>query len=196
MTITEFLQTKVPFLEGIPAEQASFLAKKALQEPFKKGATIIFAGTSVEGLNIIAQGKVAVMIRPKKGKPFEMVAELSTGEVFGETSIIEFKMAGAQIKSAADDTLVFVIPQAAFREMLDQNPDFKARTLKLIEDRQAARHGDDKRNDAQSRDDSEQEPSAEQPAAEQPPAEQPAAEQPPAEQPSEEQAPEQKEASQ
>ncbi|PCI32584.1 MAG: hypothetical protein COB53_12475, partial [Elusimicrobia bacterium] len=141
MTITEFLETKVPFLEGIPNEQAAFLAKKAEQQPFKKDSTIIFMGTSVEGLHIIAQGKVAVSVRPKKGKPLEKVAELGPGEVFGETSIIEFKMAGAQIKSAADNTLVFVIPQNAFREMLDQNPDFKKRTLSLIEERQKGRHG-------------------------------------------------------
>ncbi len=160
MTITEFLQTKVPFLEGIPAEQAAFLATKAQQEPYKAGATIIFAGTSVEGLNIIAQGKVSVMVRPKKGKPFEKVAELSVGEVFGETSIIEFKMAGAQIKSASNDTLIFVIPQMAFRECLDQNPDFKARTLKLIEDRQAERHGDEKRTDAEAREDAEEKAAA------------------------------------
>jgi CRP-like cAMP-binding protein len=153
MTITEFLQTGVPFLKGIPPEQAAFLAKKIQQEPYKKGQTIIFAGTSVEGLNIVGQGKVSVMIRPGKGKPFEEVAQLGPGDVFGETSIVEFKMAGAQIKSAEDNTLVFVVPQIAFREMLDQNPSFKERTLKLIEERQAARHSGDKREDALKHDD-------------------------------------------
>lgn len=151
MTIIEFLKTKVPFLDGIPVEQAVFLAGKVQQEPYSNGATIIFAGTSVEGLSIVAQGKVAVLVRPGKGKPFEKVAELGPGEVFGETSIVEFKMAGAQIKSAADDTLIFVVPQAAFRETLDQNPDFKERTLKLIEARQAERHGGEKRKDALAR---------------------------------------------
>ncbi len=178
MTITDFLQTKVPFLEGIPEEQAAFLATKAEQEPYKKGSTIIFVGTSVEGLHIVAQGKVSVMIRPKKGQPFEKVADLGPGDVFGETSIIEFKMAGAQIKSASDDTLVFVIPQSAFRECLDQNPEFKARTLKIIEDRQSARHGkDNKRSDAQKREDDEK-AAAEAPAKEEPAAQQPAEEKP------------------
>lgn len=148
MTITEFLQTSVPFLEGIPPELAAVLAKKIAQESYKKGQTIIFAGTSVEGLSIVGQGKVSVMIRPGKGKPFEEVAALGPGEVFGETSIVEFKMAGAQIKCAEDDTLIFVIPQTAFREILDQNPDFKGRILKLIEDRQSQRHGGEKRQDA------------------------------------------------
>ena len=148
MTITEFLQTAVPFLEGIPPELTVILAKKIVQESFKKGQTVIFAGTSVEGLHIVAQGKVSVMIRPGKGKPFEEVAALGPGEVFGETSIVEFKMPGAQIKCSEDETVVFIIPQNAFREILDQNPDFKERTLKLIENRQSQRHGGEKRPDA------------------------------------------------
>jgi len=50
---------------------------------------------------------------------------------------VEFCTAGATIKGAAEETLIFVLPQNAFRDLLDNDPDLKTRTLALIEARTA-----------------------------------------------------------
>ncbi|MFA5138533.1 MAG: cyclic nucleotide-binding domain-containing protein [Elusimicrobiota bacterium] len=134
MTVTEFLRTQVPFLAGLTEDQALYLAKSSEQKPYRSGQTIIFKGVSVEGLHIVAQGKVSVHVKPEK-KDWIKVAELGPGEVFGETSIMEFAMAGATIKSMKDDTLIFVIPQATFRKLLATDPDLEKRTVALIEQR-------------------------------------------------------------
>lgn len=135
MTVTEFLKTKVPFLAGLSDEQARAMAVKAEQKPFNKGQTVLFKGVSVEGLHVVASGKVSVHIKPDKAKEWAKVAELGPGEVFGETSIVEFSMAGATIKAEADGTLVFVIPQDLFTELMDKDAAFKERVLALIESR-------------------------------------------------------------
>jgi CRP-like cAMP-binding protein len=137
MTVTEFLKDRVPFLSGLTEDQSRALANAAAQLACKKGQTILFKGVTVDGLHVVAAGKVSVWVKPDKTKPLAQVAQLSPGEVFGETSIIEMSTAGATVKAEEDGTLIFVLPQDAFRCILDQNPDFKARALALIAARKA-----------------------------------------------------------
>ncbi|MDE2290481.1 MAG: cyclic nucleotide-binding domain-containing protein [Elusimicrobia bacterium] len=135
MTVTEFLHAHVPFLKGLTPEQAHSLAAKAEQRRYKKGQTILFKGVSVEGLHVVAAGKVSVHAQPAKGKDWVQVAELGPGDVFGETSIVEFAMAGATVKGADDATLVFVIPQDLFTDLLEKDAAFAERTRALIDAR-------------------------------------------------------------
>lgn len=137
MTVTEFLHQHVPFLKGISQEQARSLAVSAEQRPYKSGQSILMRGVTVDGLHVIAAGQVAVYARTEKSKDAVEVARLGPGEVFGESSILEFTVAGATVKCSADQTLVFVIPEDAFREVLAADPALRERTLALIESRRA-----------------------------------------------------------
>ena len=139
MTVTEFLKTRVPFLQGLTDDQASYLARSAEQKPFTKGQTVIFQGVTVEGLHVVAQGKVTVHVRSDKKKETLQVAELGPGEIFGEASIVDLVTAAATIKSATDDTLIFIIPETAFNKILATDEGLKARTVALIEARRQGR---------------------------------------------------------
>ena len=133
MTVTEFIGGYVPFLSGLTPEQAASLAAAAEQMTFKKGQTVLFRGVTVEGLHVVATGKVSVHAKlEKNSKTLTQVAQLGVGDVFGETSIIEMGTAGATIKADEDGTLVFVIPQDAFRQILAENAAFQARATSLI----------------------------------------------------------------
>ena len=144
MTVTEFLKDHVPFLKGITDDQALYLAKSAEQKAFKMGQTIVMRGVSVDGLHIIAQGKVSVHVKTDKSKDLVKVAELVPGDVFGETSIVEFAMASATIKSQANDTLVFLISETLFRKLVATDPDLEKRVLALIDARRPKPKGGDK----------------------------------------------------
>ncbi len=135
MTVTEFLKDHVPFLKGLSEEVAHELAKAAKQLRFGMGKTIIFKGVSVDGLHVVAQGKVSVHVKVPPKNNWVQVAKLGSGEVFGERSIVEFTMATATIKSAADDTLLFVLPEGTLASMMEKDAAFKERTLALIEKR-------------------------------------------------------------
>ena len=136
MTVTEFLKQSVPFLSGLTDDQAHFLATEAEQLVFNKGQTVIFRGVTVDGLHVIAAGKVTV--HAKVGKESMQVAELGPGQVFGETSIIEMTVASATIKSAEDETLIFVLPEEAFKKIMGTDADFTARVMTLIAERKKA----------------------------------------------------------
>jgi CRP-like cAMP-binding protein len=132
MTVTEFLKTKVPFLSGLDDEQARALATAAEQVPCRRGQTVLFKGVTVDGLHVVATGQVSIWLKPEKNKPALAVAQLGPGEVFGETSILEMSTAGATVKAEAEDTLLFVIPQDAFRAILDRNAPLRERAQALI----------------------------------------------------------------
>lgn len=135
-SITEFFQTQVPFLAGISADEARSLAEAAEQVVFKPGHTIIMQGVTVDGLHVMASGKVSVSVKVK-GKPAAEVARLGPGEVFGERSIIEFGVAGATIK-AIEETLILLIRQDVFLKLIDENPTRKEFILARIAERRKA----------------------------------------------------------
>ena len=137
MTVTEFLETRVPFLAGITEEQAHKLAACVEQHAYAKGQTVVFRGTTVDGLFVVASGKVGVWIKRKPSAQPELAAELGTGEVFGETSILESGTAGATVKALEDETLVFLVPQAAFLELLAAEPSLRARAEALLAERRS-----------------------------------------------------------
>jgi CBS domain-containing protein len=130
MTVTEFLKSHVPFLEGLEDSQANALARAAQQQPCEAGKRIIMQGETVDSLHVIATGKVEVS-RKEPGRNAVVLAQLGPGMVFGETSIVEMGVAGATIR-ALEESLIFVIPQAAFMAVMDDNPALKASLLAKI----------------------------------------------------------------
>jgi CRP-like cAMP-binding protein len=137
LTVTEFLQSKVPFLAGLTEEQARGLAAGVEQRSYAKGQTVVFRGTTVDGLSIVASGKVGVWVKPKPSAQPALAAELGAGEVFGETSILESGTAGATVKAQEDETLVFLVPQSAFLELLASSPSLRARAESLLAERRS-----------------------------------------------------------
>jgi len=126
-----FLRERVALFAGVSEEHLTALATVSTLSSYKNGQTIMFKGATVDGLHVMAVGRAGVFIKPPN-QPVTQVAELISGDVFGETSIIEFGTAGATIKALEDGTFVLNIPQNAFRVLLDENPDFVVRVKALI----------------------------------------------------------------
>lgn len=135
MTVTEFLKSGVPFLAGLTDEEAAELAQKAQQLSFNQGQTILMQGVTVDGLHVVAEGKVSVHVKPKGGSS-KQVAVLGPGEVFGERSIMEPGVAGATIK-ADEPSLVFLLTQDVFRALMETHPGRRDYIARKIAERQA-----------------------------------------------------------
>ena len=137
METQAFLKDRVALFAGVTDENLAALAATASVSSFGKGQSILFRGATVDGLHVVLAGRVAVMVKlPNKG--VVPVAELGPGEVFGETSIVEMGTAGAAVKAVEDGTEVLVIPQEAFRRVLQQDEAFAVRVNQLIASRKAA----------------------------------------------------------
>jgi CRP-like cAMP-binding protein len=131
-----FLRERVALFAGVSDEHLTTVAVGSTLSSYKNGQTIMFKGATVDGLHVMAVGKAGVFIKPAS-QPLVQVAELSSGDVFGETSIIENGTAGATIKCLEDGTYVLNIPQDAFRGLLAESPEFVARVKALIASRKA-----------------------------------------------------------
>lgn len=136
MDALTFLRERVDLFAGVSEEHLTALATVSTLSGYKSGQTIMFKGATVDGLHVMAVGKAGVFVKPAL-QPVVQVAELVSGDVFGETSIIENGTAGATIKCIEDGTFVLNIPQDAFRVLLSENPDFVVRVKALIASRKA-----------------------------------------------------------
>ena len=137
MTITQFLREHVSIFEGIHPDLAHSMARRIEQKVFKKGQTVLFRGSTVDGLHVVASGKVSVHAKGQSGGAPVKVADLGPGEVLGEISIVNHGTAGATVRCDEDDTTIFVLPQNAFKAIMTFNPDVEERTRSLIAKRKA-----------------------------------------------------------
>lgn len=136
MDAKTFLEKHVALFAGVSDPHLTALAVNSELRSVKAGQTVVFQGTTVEGLHVVVAGKVAIWVKVP-GKGASQVAELGPGEVFGEKSIFEFGTSGAAVKGAVDGTMLLVIPQEAFRRLVAEDPAFVSRVKALI----AARSG-------------------------------------------------------
>ena len=135
-TVTDFLRDSVSFLKGLSNEEAHELAAACEQADFASGETIIRQGTTVEGLHVVATGKVEIWVK-LPNRTATRVVVLGPGEVFGEASILESGVAMATIK-AAEETHLFIISQDVFRLMIERKPEMRDLFLSHIKARREA----------------------------------------------------------
>lgn len=134
MDALTFLSTRVPLFAGVGDEQLAPLAEAATLDSMGANQTILFKGATVDGLHVVCTGSVTVHAKvPAKG--LVVLAELREGEVFGEKSIVEHGTAAATVKTGAEGAVVLLIPQDAFRRLLQLDEAFAVRVNTLIRSR-------------------------------------------------------------
>lgn len=137
MDALTFLRERVALFAGVDEGRLAELAVSSSISSYSAGQTVLFKGATVDGLHVVASGKVSVLVKlPGKGPV--PVAELGSGEVFGETSIVEMGIAGAAVKAVEDATCILMIPQECFRGLLMQDEAFAVRVNTLIRARKSA----------------------------------------------------------
>ena len=136
MDALSFLSGYVPLFAGISEDALIPLAANSTLRQIAAGQAILRAGMTVDGLYVIATGRIEVHTKVA-GKGTSIVAELGQGEVFGEYSILEKSVAGATVKAGAAGAVVLVIPEEPFRFLIEQDPAFGARVRAMIQARQA-----------------------------------------------------------
>lgn len=136
MDALTFLSTRVALFAGVAEEQLAPLAAAATLDSLGANQTILFKGATVDGLYVVCTGSVTVQDKAP-GKGMTLLAELREGDVFGEKSIIEHGTAGATVKTGPDGAVVLMVPQEAFRHLLQLDEAFAVRVNTLIMARKA-----------------------------------------------------------
>jgi CRP-like cAMP-binding protein len=136
MDALTFLSAHVPLFAGVSEDNLSPLAASAALKSYSAGQTVLFAGMSVEFLHVVATGTVIVQAKVLN-KGMVRLAELSTGAVVGEASILEGSLAGATVKAGEAGAVVLLIPEETFRGLVSKDEAFGARVRDMIQQRRA-----------------------------------------------------------
>ncbi|MFH1367510.1 MAG: cyclic nucleotide-binding domain-containing protein [Elusimicrobiota bacterium] len=98
---------------------------------YNQGQTVLFQGEISSRLCMVQSGKVSVWVRKNKDKT--KVAELGTGAVFGEISLMTPRAATATIKSEETTEIVFLSGEIV-QAMAKKTPSFSETINKKIEE--------------------------------------------------------------
>jgi CRP-like cAMP-binding protein len=138
MDALTFLSGHVPLFEGVSAEELTELAVNSVLRQYAAGKVVIYSGMTVEGLHVVATGKVEVHVKVPGKSGTQRVADLGPGDVFGEVSMVEKTMSAAAVKAGPEGAYVLVIPEEPFRRLVESNAAFGARVRELIQARRSA----------------------------------------------------------
>jgi CRP/FNR family cyclic AMP-dependent transcriptional regulator len=118
---------KVPFFEGLTPEALAMIAQVTNEESYALSTRIFNHGEPGDKLYIILEGKVRIF-REVGGMGEEALAVLSTGEVFGEMSLLDEspRSAGA---IAHERCRLLVITKDAFDDLLFLHKDLAYEVL-------------------------------------------------------------------
>jgi CRP/FNR family transcriptional regulator, cyclic AMP receptor protein len=116
---------RVPVFTGLSHRQLGRLAAASRTTTHHAGHEIAREGEGALALHIILDGTAEVTVH---GKPRR---ELQAGDYFGEISLIDGKKRSASV-SAKTTVHTLAVPHGAFQQLLETEPGFAARLLKLI----------------------------------------------------------------
>jgi CRP-like cAMP-binding protein len=134
---TIFLRKNVDILSFFTDEQLRRVTAVVERNIYDVGKLIIFQGEIGQNFYIIKRGKVQVTAR--SGKDRAELAELKTGDFFGEISLLDEVPVSATVKVTEADTEILTLAHDVFHKMLVENPPLELMIRQRINERQIRR---------------------------------------------------------
>lgn len=107
-------------LSKMPASERLSLVNEFQTRGFEPGETLIERDKDVDGLYLVASGRVSVVGVDSDGDQIQ-IASLGAGEVVGEISLVLRRPATAEVR-AAEPTVALWLERAAFKDAIREHP--------------------------------------------------------------------------
>lgn len=117
---------RLPLFTGISAESMNRLAAVAGEQEFGPGQFIVRQGQIGIGLYVITSGSVDVIHGAD-----DVIATLSSGDFFGEMSVIDQQPRGASVQ-ATSATEVLAVASWDFLALIESDPAFALNLIKAL----------------------------------------------------------------
>jgi MFS family permease len=115
-----------PVFAGLPAARLETAARQMTPRPMHAGEVIIREGDAADRFYLIADGTVHVTKAAEAG----LVAELASGDVFGEIGLLRNSPRTATVTANSEGTLM-ALDADAFMELVSAGPGLSSRLLDL-----------------------------------------------------------------
>ena len=124
--------TATGLFEGVSEEEGRRIARVCFDRAHRKGTTIFSEGDPSDSLYVVKQGLVKLTSISEKGT--ETILDfLKPGEIFGELLLTE--KVRAFTATAIEDTVVTVVPQDRFLELLSLVPNIGRNFIRILSKR-------------------------------------------------------------
>ncbi|POF31672.1 Crp/Fnr family transcriptional regulator [Roseibium marinum] len=126
----EKLLGKSFIFEALDEQSRRDLTAFAHVKRYSAGDTVFDMGTPGQSMMAIAEGTVRVAMPTPNARDVTL-AELTTGDVFGEIALLDGGERSANVRALTNCTLV-VLERRALLEVLQRNPAFSIRIIELL----------------------------------------------------------------
>ncbi len=127
------LLSEVDFLRELERPHRVFLATRLKEYWYEAGETIVQKGSTGTDFFLIDRGRVSVFLDDEAASP---VAELASGQFFGEMSLLTGEPRTATVRAEAE-TLLVVLSQEVMSTLLREKPDLANLLSSVLADRNA-----------------------------------------------------------
>ena len=126
---------KIPLFKSLTSEERAVLASDVVVQDFARGERIVVEGEGGDALYIIRHGSAAVTTRAGDGREQE-IAQLKSGDFFGEMSLVSGEMRSATVR-ALEDVEVISIFKDSLAGLVAVRPGLLEELSALAEERRA-----------------------------------------------------------
>jgi len=105
------LARRIPFFNGLRPEEIAKIFSKGLTMRVEKGNTVFYKGTTGNAMFVVLGGKVSLFDGEKH------IADLTTGDMFGEMALIS-KEPRSATAVAAEESNLFVLNESIFQRLM------------------------------------------------------------------------------
>lgn len=126
---------KVDLFDGLSDAQRQMLAGQLAFMPFAAGEAVTREGDRDDGLFMIVEGEASVRIG--KGRDQREVAQLVTGEFFGEMSLMTGEVRTATVV-ALTDLVCYRVSKSAFQDAIQESPAIAEQVAEVLMTRKSA----------------------------------------------------------
>lgn len=107
-----------PFLSNIRPEALNILMNKAERIQLKEGQSLIKQGDTDDGMYIVLDGELAVMVLYRKQKSPTMIHILKEGEIVGEMAFLEGRARSASVVANSKASVLKLAPKRVLQCLL------------------------------------------------------------------------------
>ena len=114
------LLSGVPLFSALPPEDVAFLAGSASLQRYSAGEAVVRQGEAGDSFFVVRSGQAEVRVTDPRTAETAPVARLSTGDYFGEMSLITGEPRSATVV-ALDDSLFLVVDKTQFKRVVESD---------------------------------------------------------------------------